>query len=120
MTLPFEKIPNPFTLGGPQERVLSSESMHAVHLFLLSPEIVFIRRQAFDHEIMATSKATRGLCGLLQSAPKRMTALVSILQVAASNPGLVCLLRTFWYRYVERALEHVCLRLPHAHKFTRP
>ena len=76
--------------------------MHAVHPFFLSPEIVL--HQAFDHEIMAT----RGLCGLLQSAPKRMTALVSILQVAASNPGLVCLLRTFWYRYVERALLTMC------------
>ena len=43
--------------------------MHAVHPFFLSPEIVL--HQAFDHEIMAT----RGLCGLLQSAPKRMTAL---------------------------------------------
>ena len=82
--------------------------------FFLSPEIVL--HQAFDHEIMAT----RGLRDVLQSAPKRMTALVSILQVAASNPGLVCLLCTFWYRYVERALEHVCPRLPHAHKFTRP
>ena len=101
-------------MGGPLERVGASERMHAVHPFFLSPEIVL--HQAFDHEIMAT----RGLCGLLQSAPKRMTALVSILQVAASNPGLVCLLRTFWYRYVERALEHVCLRLPHAHKLTRP
>ena len=101
-------------MGGPLERVGASERMHAVHPFFLSPEIVL--HQAFDHEIMAT----RGLCGLLQRAPKRMTALMFILRGGASNPGLVCLLRTFWYRYVERALEHVCLRLPHAHKFTRP
>ena len=58
------------TLGCPLERVGASERMHAVHPFFLSPEIVL--HQAFDHEIMAT----RGLCGLLQSAPKRMTCLL--------------------------------------------
>ena len=58
-------------MGGPLERVGASERMHAVHPFFLSPEIVL--HQAFDHEIMAT----RGLCGLLQRALKRLTTLVS-------------------------------------------
>ena len=52
----IEKLAHHIGLS-PLERVGASERMHAVHLFLLSPEIVL--HQAFDHEIMAT----RGLRG---------------------------------------------------------